>query len=166
MTEILLFPSSSIVPIADLFIDVRKNRSRTYRISTGGEKEWSGIRMHWQYHLPVFVWGIRYLCKPSRQQLANRLMAINGQTHITPMTGIDCIIIRMSGIHRTTMLTGIWKVRTTSTTAIRRRCVCLSTIDHGKITIRNLGGTIRDIISSSMYSEIGYRSWELTTTSV
>ena len=151
--------------IADTLGDVRKNRSRTYRISTGGEK-WSGIRMHWQYHLPVFVWGIRYLCKPSRQQLANRLMAINGQTHITPMTGIDCIIIRMSGIHRTTMLTGIWKVRTTSTTAIRRRCVCLSTIDHGKITIRNLGGTIRDIISSSMYSEIGYRSWELTTTSV
>ena len=40
-----------------------------------------------------------------------------------------------------------------STIAILRKCVCLFTIDHGKITIRNLVGTIRAIIFNSTYSD-------------
>ena len=39
------------------------------------------------------------------------------------------------------------------TIAILKRCVCLFTIVRGKITIRNLVGTIRAIIFNSTYSD-------------
>ena len=51
-----------------------------------------------------------------------------------------------------------------STIAILKRCEYLSTIDHGKITIRNLVGTIRAIIFNSTYSDVAIPKSEILWT--
>ena len=49
-----------------------------------------------------------------------------------------------------------------STIAILRKCEYPFTIDHGKITIRNLVGTIRAIIFNSTYSDAAIPKSEIT----